>query len=666
MKFDITSPFVKLLVRSHYIQKGERTCSQNYCSEWPRSTTFDGCFFTIQALRLYHPLAIRQCEIAVVDNNPTGPHGQALQDFLKWIKGDVQAVHYVPFTATTGTAAPRDHIFSLGTAPAVLCLDSHILLVPGALQKLLDWYEAHPDTRDLHQGPMVYDDLKNQATHFTDVWGDDQMWGKWERAWLKDDLAWEAQPKNHQQTILRRLPAYDAERIAYHQPIAGEGSAIRWEMPQEVLVREGYRQAASAIDEPPFEIPAMGLGLFSCRRDAWLGFNPRFRGFGGEEWYIHEKFRKAGHKTLCLPFLRWLHRFGRPGGVKYPLQLWDKARNYVIGLTELGIPLDRAKESFVGSGKISEQNWQALLDGKDEPVSVRGCGCSGKAQPATQQSLDELFTFVKQTPRDLNEHADYIRSLAAESSTITAFVKRREWNVLLAAGHPSRLTVYQSERDPLLQTVHAAVLAYNQSVEPVRDEGGIIAYTTHEGTGAGSLSAEIEPCGLLVIDTEHNAGRLWAELTRHGDKAQRILIRGTGAFGEKAEGADAPGLLPAIRRWVKENSAWTVTYHTVAQYGLTLLSRRSEDKKELPSLWKQGVNAAKASWRAGQNVLTNYGPLQDTPTQDERLALCLLCDQQTEGRCAACGCPLDRKTSFDTESCPLGKWGRIEPKKEAS
>ena len=46
-------------------------------------------------------------------------------------------------------------------------------------------------------------------------------------------------------------------------------------------------------DAPPFEIPMQGMGLFACRRAAWPGFNQAFRGFGGEEWYIHEKFRRA-------------------------------------------------------------------------------------------------------------------------------------------------------------------------------------------------------------------------------------------------------------------------------------------------------------------------------------------------------------------------------------
>ena len=98
----------------------------------------------------------------------------------------------------------------------------------------------------------------------------------------------------------------------------------------------------------PFEIEMQGLGVFSCRKDAWLGFNPRFRGFGGAEFYIHEKYRQAGHKCWCLPWFRWLHRFGRPLGVPYPLTTEDKLWNYLVGWNELGLSLEPIYENFLG------------------------------------------------------------------------------------------------------------------------------------------------------------------------------------------------------------------------------------------------------------------------------------------------------------------------------
>src|SRR5262249_52441405 len=90
-------------------------------------------------------------------------------------------------------------------------------------------------------------------------------------------------------------------------------------------------------DGKPFEIPMQGMGLFSCRRDAWPGFHPGFRGFGGEEGYIHEKFRSLGRRCLCLPWLRWVHRFQRPEGVPYSLRMVDRLINYLIGHRELGL-----------------------------------------------------------------------------------------------------------------------------------------------------------------------------------------------------------------------------------------------------------------------------------------------------------------------------------------
>ena len=99
-------------------------------------------------------------------------------------------------------------------------------------------------------------------------------------------------------------------------------------------------------DGDHFEIPAQGLGLFSCRKDVWPGFNPGFRGFGGEEGYIHTKFQKRGRKTFCLPFLRWMHRFGRPNGVPYPLKIEDRIFNYFVGFTELKLDPTPIREHF--------------------------------------------------------------------------------------------------------------------------------------------------------------------------------------------------------------------------------------------------------------------------------------------------------------------------------
>jgi glycosyltransferase involved in cell wall biosynthesis len=193
---------------------------------------------------------------------------------------------YVLAKDVSGTAAPRDRVFREASGDAVLCCDSHVLFTPGVIARLKAYYRSNPDCVDLLQGPLVYDDATSISTHFDPTWRD-QMWGTW---------------------------ATDPQ---------GEDP-----------------------EAEPFDIPMQGLGAFSCRRSVWPGFNPAFRGFGGEEGYIHEKFRQRGGRSLCLPWMRWMHRFGRPKGVPYPLTVEDKLRNYLIGHSELGLNLTPVLDHF--------------------------------------------------------------------------------------------------------------------------------------------------------------------------------------------------------------------------------------------------------------------------------------------------------------------------------
>lgn len=243
---------------------------------------YDGVYFTVQALRMYHPAVLRDTEFLVVDNHPEGIAAPALKD----LDAHIPNYRYLPLPGRNGTSHTRDLIFREAQGEYVLVLDCHVLLHPGAIDRLLAYFEAHPKCDDLIQGPLVYDGLDHVSSHWDPVWREG-MFG----TWAKDPRA-------------------------------------------------------DVLDGEPFDIPLQGLGLFACRREAWLGFNPRFRGFGGEEGYIHEKFRHYGRRALCLPGLKWLHRFGRPGGTPYVNKWEDRIFNYVAGRVELGRPFDDVEEHF--------------------------------------------------------------------------------------------------------------------------------------------------------------------------------------------------------------------------------------------------------------------------------------------------------------------------------
>jgi hypothetical protein len=251
---------------------------------------YDGVYFTVQALRLYHPEVTDRTEILVVDNHPRGPAAKPLKDLERQVIG----YRYLPHERTQGTAV-RDLVFREANAEFVLCVDSHVLFPPGALARFVRYLETRPHSRDLFQGPLLGDDLKICATHFDPVWRDG-MYGVW---------------------------ATDPRGL---DP-----------------------------DAPAFDVPMQGLGVFGCHRSAWPGLNPRLRGFGGEEGYLHEKIRRAGGRTLCLPFLAWMHRFNRPLGPRYTVSVEDRVRNYLLVHDELGLdpgPALRHMEQEFGADDV--------------------------------------------------------------------------------------------------------------------------------------------------------------------------------------------------------------------------------------------------------------------------------------------------------------------------
>jgi glycosyltransferase involved in cell wall biosynthesis len=234
---------------------------------------FNGVYFSIQSLLMYHEITHNNndVEIIVVDNNPDSVHGKENQNFINGWLKN--RVKYIPFTDKKSTAT-RNEIFRNATGKYCISMDCHVLFLPKAIDSLISYYEKNPDCKNIVQGPMMYDNHIGLATHFKPTWGGD-MYGQWD--------------KNDEKYSKRE----------------------------------------------PFDIPMMGLGVFSCETKNWLGFNEHFKGFGGEEGYIHEKFRDNGGRAICLPDFKWMHRFGRPDGVKYPLRLEDRIWNYFVGWLEL-------------------------------------------------------------------------------------------------------------------------------------------------------------------------------------------------------------------------------------------------------------------------------------------------------------------------------------------
>lgn len=509
---------------------------------------FDGVYFSVQALRMFHNEnnQLHDCELVIVDNHPTSSSAGTLMEFVNWIRGDFRQVRYIPLVSPVGTAPPRQKVFEEAQGEAVLCMDSHVMLHPKALSRLLVWYQQNK-ALDLFSGPMLYDDLKNYSSHMADEWRG-EMWGTW-------------------QTDLR----------------------------------------AMSEDASSFEIPAMGLGAFTCMKEAWLGFNPNFRGFGGEEWYIHEKFRRAGRNCVCLPFLRWLHRFGRPLGVKYPLTRYDKVRNYVIGHHELGMSLHPIHQHFVAGNLLPVKDWETIIAHPEDPPHVgnpqgrppRACGSCGKAVTAP--------TTTEQ--------------------------------------------VMQPSKSTLEQFCDAAGIAnYHEEIRKLLVDGKKLLLGPQPGMTSD----------YLFITAPKSAEELWPVLKASADKVtHRMFIVGTFQYGEMYRkdnnSPPVPGLMHALREFMKEHPEWSVQYYWKEGPGMTVLTCHQEDRPKLPSKLKQISNFAK---HMVMHAADGFGKVS-LEVLESRLDTCSVCEYRNDTKCSVCGCPIETKAELRSQYCPLGKWNNL-------
>lgn len=250
---------------------------------------FNGVYFTLQALKAYHDL--EDVELLVVDTKP---------ELCNETKSTCEnaGAKYIHAPDKGGTSQSRNHVFEMASGKFVMCIDCHVLLFKDSIKKLKEYLKGNENSKDIIQGPLLYDDQKFESSHFAPGWNCN-MYGTW-------------------------------------------GTDVR---------------LSKGIE---FEIPMQGLGLFCMRKDVWPTFNKHFKGFGGEEGYIQEKVRQNGGKAICLPFLKWMHRFGRPDGVPYPLDISDRIFNYIVGWTEIGWNHEEVINYF--NNEVSEEELNRSID----------------------------------------------------------------------------------------------------------------------------------------------------------------------------------------------------------------------------------------------------------------------------------------------------------------
>jgi hypothetical protein len=475
---------------------------------------FRGLLWTIQSLKTQGPI-INRCELIVLNNNPESDEGKKISGFVNatgvaieaarqqaehdkgfltdWKDRQFGRVDLIHATERVGTSYPRDKGFRVASGKVVLCIDSHVILLPGTLERLIRFYEENPTFDGLVQGPMVYDQMASHASSMSDTWGA-EMWGQWQAD-----------------------------------------------------------SSARDPDGPPFEIQAMGLGLFACRRESWLGFHPQAEGFGGEEWTIHEKYRKHGRKTLCVPGVRWWHDFSERQRT-YPLKRDHKLRNYMVFFREIGLNLEPLRSHFRQAGVTDERFAQLLAEVE------QGMG----SDIAPYAELEKAYQDAANRPSDINEHIPRLRELASMVSHVTEFGVRTGVSTAgllagLAGREGTKLCSFDINPSPDVDRLRGVA-----GCEFVFRQGDV-------------LTLDIEETDFLFIDSKHTGQHVANELDRHAGKVRRfIAFHDTEIFGERGEDG-AAGLSFGIRWFLSTHPEWKCIERKTNNHGFVVLSRLPED-----------------------------------------------------------------------------------------
>jgi hypothetical protein len=225
--------------------------------------------FTIQALKMYHPIcASKECEFIIFDNSISGTH---CLETKKFIEGPIQGKYFAFQSPQSSWNKYRMIPFADGEI--ILGLDSHVLIQEGGIQKLIDYFDKNPESKNLVQGQLLYDPLTSGPTKLDSRWGSG-MRGVW----------------------------------ADSKPLLTEGE---------------------------FPIENMGMGLWAIRKKAWKGISPYFRSFGSEEYTIHRYVKHWGGQAILLGGLGWWHSFQRVSPPSFKISNEDRMFNYFLGALDV-------------------------------------------------------------------------------------------------------------------------------------------------------------------------------------------------------------------------------------------------------------------------------------------------------------------------------------------
>ena len=178
--------------------------------------------------------------------------------------------------------------------------------------------------------------------------------------------------------------------------------------------------------------------------------------------------------------------------------------------------------------------------------------------------FDQEYRIARDTPSDINEHLDLLKSLADEVNHVTEIGTRTGVSTRAFLASNVTLRAYDLSLDTRVKELFKHAKDIGKDVEYIK--GNV-------------LDLRIEETDLLFIDTWHCYEQLSAELKLHAPKVRKyIAFHDTQTFGTSSEKfmgqLGSNGLLPAIIHYIIQNpNTWRFKIHRTNNNGLSVIER---------------------------------------------------------------------------------------------
>lgn len=183
-----------------------------------------------------------------------------------------------------------------------------------------------------------------------------------------------------------------------------------------------------------------------------------------------------------------------------------------------------------------------------------------------EQILLNEYTSACNQPSDIRKHVSVLNTLAKECDSVVELGVRTGVSTRAFLVSNVRLRSYDIEMNDRVTELFRVAQSLGKDMQYIMGD---------------SLSLDIEPADMMLVDTVHSYDQVTGELNRHANKIRKyIAFHDTYTFGLGQE-----NVLSAVLDFIMRNPEWSLHHYDVEDNGLTVIKRnavkaaKSQNKK---------------------------------------------------------------------------------------